>query len=447
MFRSLRFIQKNLIWAIPILMVGGFLVGISMDATSLKSTVVPLTFLMVYPMMVPLQLKKVLEGGDFKVQIGAQFLNFVVIPFLAYGVGKIAFPDNHYAALGLLLAGLLPTSGMTISWTGMAHGNVPAAVKMTVFGLLLGSFLAPLYIKGFMGTVIEIPMIKIFQQILIVVLLPLILGNLTQRILVWRYGQARYQKDLKPLFPPFSTLGVLGIVFVAMALKAPSIANNPGQLVALLIPLAVLYVLNFGLSTVVAKVFFPRRDGIALVYGTVMRNLSIALAIAMTAFGKQGSDIALIIALAYIVQVQSAAWYVKFNRWIFGEEEEEPQVGEVMVEGVFALHDRDSLRKAIQLLSEEHIHSVAVLDGEEKPVGMATSAAIINALADDTSPDTPLREVNLEPVLIVTASTPLKKVLQNMKRTHEYKALILDKAGRVSHVLAQEDLLRRLAEE
>jgi predicted Na+-dependent transporter len=50
-----------------------------------------------------------------------------------------------------------------------------------------------------------------------------------------------------------------------------------------------------------------------------MRNLSIALAIAMTAFGKeQGSEIALIIAMAYIIQVQAAAWYVRFTDRIFG---------------------------------------------------------------------------------------------------------------------------------
>ena len=38
----------------------------------------------------------------------------------------------------------------------------------------------------------------------------------------------------------------------------------------------------------------------------------------MTAFGKEGSEIALIIALAYIVQVQAAAWYVKFSDHLFG---------------------------------------------------------------------------------------------------------------------------------
>ena len=30
------------------------------------------------------------------------------------------------------MAGLVPTSGMTISWTGFAKGKVEAAVKMTL---------------------------------------------------------------------------------------------------------------------------------------------------------------------------------------------------------------------------------------------------------------------------------------------------------------------------
>ena len=51
-----------------------------------------------------------------------------------------------------------------------------------------------------------------------------------------------------------------------------------------------------------------------------MRNLSIALAIAINAFGPTGSDAALVIAVAYIIQVQSAAWFVRLTTIIFGSE-------------------------------------------------------------------------------------------------------------------------------
>jgi ACR3 family arsenite transporter len=145
-----------------------------------------------------------------------------------------------------------------------------------------------------------------------------VLGYLTQKGLIRKYGREVFQRDLKMRFPMISTLGVLGIVFVAMALKAESILAQPEALLLYLFPLAFLYLINFALSTVLGKLFFSRGEGIALVYGTVMRNLSIALAIAMTVFKEAGAEIAIIIALAYIVQVQAAAWYVRFSDRIFG---------------------------------------------------------------------------------------------------------------------------------
>jgi ACR3 family arsenite efflux pump ArsB len=112
-------------------------------------------------------------------------------------------------------------------------------------------------------------------------------------------------------------IGVLGIVFVAIALKAKSIAASPQMLVFIIAPLLIVYVLNFTLATLIGRRFLPRDDAVALVYGSVMRNLSIALAIAINAFGAEGSSAALVIAIAYIIQVQSAAWYVKFTDKLF----------------------------------------------------------------------------------------------------------------------------------
>ncbi len=318
MLGKLSWIQKNLALVIPVVMVAGLLFGIKVNASFLKNAIIPLTFLMVYPMMVNLPIKKIFEGGDTGVQVVTQILNFGVTPFVAFFIGKQFFGDNNFLILGLLLTGLLPTSGMTISWTGMAKGNVPAAVKMTVFGLFLGSILTPLYVKLLMGTTVDINLFVVFKQIMVVVFIPLVLGNITQRLIIAKYGMAHYQEKIKKRFPPISTLGVLGVVFVAMALKAKGIMSNPATLLSIAGPLLLLYVLNFIFSMAVGKIFFKRGNAIALLYGTVMRNLSIALAIAMTAFGKEGADIALVIALGYIVQVQLAAWVVKLTDIIYG---------------------------------------------------------------------------------------------------------------------------------
>ncbi|MDP8050862.1 arsenic resistance protein [Pasteurella atlantica] len=319
MWKILAVIQKNLVWAIPIVMILGISSGSIFDMRFLKITIVPLTFLMVYPMMINLKLEAVLSPKGLKAQIVAQFLNFAVIPFIAFFLGKLFFPEQPLIRLGILFVALLPTSGMTISWTGFAKGNINAAIQMTVFGLILGSIATPLYAKWLMGKSIEIPVQQVFTSIMFVVFLPMFMGLVTRKYLVKKFGQEHYQKNIKPKVPMFSTLGVLGIVFVAMALKAKSITAEPTVLISYLTPIIILYVINFTLSTIVAKIFFNREDAIAVVYGTVMRNLSIALAIAMTVFGESGAEISIVIAMAYIIQVQAAAWYVKLSDRIFGQ--------------------------------------------------------------------------------------------------------------------------------
>ncbi len=318
MGKLLLALNQNLFLAIPAMLMLGFVCGVLCDPGFLRQAIMPLTFLMVYPMMVTLKVRKVFRRGDGKALWLAQAINFGVIPFAVLMIGRLFFPDEPYLALGLLLAGLVPTSGMTISWTGFAKGNVEAAVRMTVVGLILGSLATPVYLQRMMGADIDMDLGLVARQILLIVFLPMIAGHLTQRRLLKRYGPEAFRKRMAPRLPALSTLGVLGIVFVAMALKARSILEAPGILPALFAPLALVYGLNFALSTWVGKRLLPRGDAIALVYGTVMRNLSIALALAINAFGPQGAGSALVIALAYVVQVQAAAWYVKYTDRIFG---------------------------------------------------------------------------------------------------------------------------------
>jgi ACR3 family arsenite efflux pump ArsB len=319
---ALTWLKANLVWSIPVAMLLGLAFGALVNPAFLKPFILPLTFVMVYPMMVNLQIKKVLSGHDYKLQAVVLFINFGIVPFVAFGIGRLFFSNNVFAALGLLLAATLPTSGMTISWTGFARGNLDAAIKMAVIGLILGSLASPFYAQWLMGAVIEIPLDKIFQQVAIIVFLPLILGYATQLLIIRKYGQVRYARDFKPRFPLFSTLGLLGMVFSAMALKANTILSNPIGLLLLFIPLILFYAFTFIMGTLVGRSFFGRDDAIALIYGVAPKNLSIALAISMNAFGQEGADIALIIALAYVIQLQTSAWCNKFVDRCFGSRQE-----------------------------------------------------------------------------------------------------------------------------
>ncbi len=321
MWKLLVRLNKNLVYAIPTFMLAGLFCGQLLPqsiVSMMKIMIIPLTFLMVYPMMIALNPAHLKKGLELKLQSGAIFINFAVIPFIAFFLGRVFFADQPYMALGLFLAALLPTSGMTISWTGFAKGNMGAAINMTIIGLTLGSLATPIYVTWLLGATVEVELLKVIQQIVMIVFFPMLLGYMTRRILLSRFTLVEFKEKIAPRFPALSILGVLGIVFVAMVLKAKTILADPGQLLIIFIPIVLLYAANFIVSTVIGKSLFPREDGIALVYGTVMRNLSIALAIAINAFGQAGADAALVIALAYIIQVQSAAWYVRFSDRIFG---------------------------------------------------------------------------------------------------------------------------------
>jgi ACR3 family arsenite efflux pump ArsB len=326
---KLAFFRKHLVWNIPAFMLLGLAFGYFFDAAPLKATILPLTILMIYPMMVTLNVKAVFSRCNYRLEAVTQAINFLVIPFVGYLIGRVFFADRPLTAFGLLLIALLPTSGMTISWTGFAQGNVNVAIKMTIIGLVLGSLATPIYGQALMGKVIEIPLGKTFQQIGFAVFVPLILGYLTQAALIRRYGAEHFKKQIKPAFPTLSTLAVLGIVFVAMALKAKSIIRNPETILEMIVPLVLFYIFNYTVASLAGRSLFPRADAVALVYGSVMRNLSVALAISVVAFGKQGLEIALIIAVAYVIQVQSAVWYLKLADRFFGKLHDERALGVV----------------------------------------------------------------------------------------------------------------------
>lgn len=316
MIKALTLIKKNLIISILVSIALGVVLGYYFDLSFLSKTILPLTFLLVYPMMVTLKLESIVEKWNVKLQVTTQIINFIVFPLIAWGLGLLFFSDNEYLRLGLLLIALLPTSGMTISWTAMAKGNVNAAIKMVVFGLLLGALLSPLYITLFLGEAITVPFMKIFTQIIVVVVLPTILAFITQKLLIKKYSKETFHKSIKPKFPLFSTLGVVLIIFVAISLKAEKIVNNPEILIEIVVPLLVLYAVFFIISVGSARLFFNRENGLALVNGTLIRSLSLSLAITLTTFPEAGIT-ALLIGIAYTIQVQIAAWNVKLTDKLF----------------------------------------------------------------------------------------------------------------------------------
>lgn len=302
--------SKSLIVTIPITLLIGFITGLFVNTSFLKDYILAFTFFMIYPTMIGFKIQEAVNLSYMKIVFVTAILNFIVIPLVAIGFGKAFFADSPMLIVGIVMMSLFPTSGMTISWTMLNKGNVAAAIKITAISLLLGSFLAPVYLYVIVGALVEVDIMQTVMTVLQIVILPMLLGHITYKVYMRSHSLQEFNTVLKPLLPGVSTWGIVFIVFSSVSMKAKVLVSNPSVLLLITGVLVLFYLINFSISTLLGRWMFNRADAYAVVYGTVMRNLSIALGLAVASFG---SDTALLVTIAFIIQVQIAAWYGKIS--------------------------------------------------------------------------------------------------------------------------------------
>jgi len=312
MHKFFNTLSRNLIFIIPVSMSLGAIYGLTFPVEFLRSLIIPAVFFIVYPIMVSLKVEEIFKGNDLKLQIVSLIINFLIIPSVAFGLGSIFFKNNPYMLLGILLISLFPAGGGAISWTGIVKGNVESVIKMAVFGPIIGAILTPFYVEFLIGPALDISLFSIIKQVTIVVIIPMFFGVLTRKLLLAKGGNRASKEKLVALFPSFASVGIMVIVFIALALQINDIISDPILFIYVLLPVLLLYIFNFTISSLIGRSFFNRGSAIALVYGASSRNISIALAIAMNLFDGRASSTVLVITAAYIIHGQLAACYSKF---------------------------------------------------------------------------------------------------------------------------------------
>ncbi len=310
MKKILLFIKKHLTMLIMVTIPLALLVGFNFNMKFLKPTTSYILFLMIYPMMINLNIHDIVNViKDPKPVILSVLLNFMIVPSIAFFMGKIFLSSDPMLIVGMLLIGLIPTSGMTASWTGLAGGKVQTALVMMAINLLISIIMIPIYMKLFLGQVIDTPTMTIIISLIKVILVPMILGNITRRIIIKMTSEKKL-KELKPVFGGLSSLGVILIVFVAISLKSKTILGNFSLVGKILIPLVLFYLVVFIIAFIATKLVKDKKDKIPFIYSVTLRNLTIALGISLSSFGE--SMAVLLIALAYIIQLPIASLYMKF---------------------------------------------------------------------------------------------------------------------------------------
>ena len=86
--KKLRWLNQNLSISIPVFLVLGLAAGLLFPVQGLSVLIAPLTLLMVYPMMVGLKPKQLLESGKVSMQYRAKMNKIMLIPLFAIDLSK-----------------------------------------------------------------------------------------------------------------------------------------------------------------------------------------------------------------------------------------------------------------------------------------------------------------------------------------------------------------------
>lgn len=318
---ALRTLKANLIYVVVGSLLGGLVVGQFIGPGTrelLSMAVVPALFVMVYPMMINIDMTQILSARRHLRPVGLSLIvNFGVAPIIAVGLASVFFDGGVGYAIGLYMIALIPTSGMTAAWAGLAGGDLEAALVAIAVNLLAAVLVLPLYLSVLVDGGVAFDPAALYRQLAIVVVVPMAAGTLTRRYLLRRHGQSGF-RSLKPLFGGVSSLGVMSIVFIATAMQSESILAEPLVSVGAIVPLVAFYALILGVGALVGRLFLSSEQSIALIYATSMRNLSIALAI-VVASETIPTEAVLPIALGYLLQPPLGAVYMHYRRDVVDE--------------------------------------------------------------------------------------------------------------------------------
>ncbi|WP_458414604.1 bile acid:sodium symporter family protein [Schinkia sp. CFF1] len=205
----------------------------------------------------------------------------IIMPLIALGVGHIAYRNDPYTIIGLVLAFLIPTGVSSLVWVSIYKGNIIFTLAIIVIDSLLSPFIVPAVLHVFFGKTVHMNGSEIMQGLIWMIVLPSILGMLLNESSKGKIG-----KILSPKLAPFSKLCLGAVVGLNGAAIAPHFKEVNSQLLILVATVFSLACLGYIVSWFIAKKLFKEDSSIqiALIYNSGMRNISAGAVIAITYF-------------------------------------------------------------------------------------------------------------------------------------------------------------------
>ncbi|WP_369681464.1 ACR3 family arsenite efflux transporter [Draconibacterium sediminis] len=300
----------------------------NMEIYKVNIPVAILVWMMIYPMMLQVDFSSIKNVGKRpKGLILTLVVNWLIKPFTMAFFAWIFFSKLYSAFIspeqageyiaGAILLGAAPCTAMVFVWSYLTNGDPNyTLVQVSVNDLII--LVAFIPIVGFLLgiTNITIPYDTLVASIVVFVVVPLLAGYLTHKILVKQKGEEWFKNVFLPKFKPVSIIALLLTLVLLFAFQGNIIVKNPLIIVLVAIPLVIqTYFIFFIAWFGGRKLKLPHAicSPAAMIGASNFFELAVAVAIAL--FGLQ-SPAAMVTVVGVLVEVPVMLSLVRLaNKW------------------------------------------------------------------------------------------------------------------------------------
>ena len=304
---ELGFFERYLTVWVGLCIAGGLILGqvfpgltAAFEAAEIAGYPVPVAvalFLMIYPIMVQTDFKKILKAGKSTKPIATTLiLNWAVKPFTMAFVAWLfmrviwsPFIGHELGSelmAGMILLGIAPCTAMVLVWGYLSRGNMGHVVVMVAINSLSMVFLyGPLAVLLLPIADVPVPLGRVAFGVLAYVGLPLIAGHFTRKKLLEKQGRERFEEFTGKLHY-LSTAALLFTIVMIVSPQSNLVLSNPLLVLLVLVPLIIQVLTIFGIGYFASrKLGLTYEDAAPTSQIAASNHFEVAIAMAITLFG------------------------------------------------------------------------------------------------------------------------------------------------------------------